>query len=204
MNFRTASGTLVLGGLGLLVVAALGWLLLLGPVTGKISAVGEERVQAQDRAVLMRSQLNSLRLLTGDIPDISTQAAELDRVFPPTADQPGFFSAVTKAAEDAGIPASDITTLSPGVPVVPGGEPGAPVVEGDALPDAQLALQEVTITAVGSYDQLAQLMANLEDLDRALLVASASMAADDEQLTLTLVGTTFVAAPLGDAPEIAS
>ncbi len=161
MNLRSVSATLALGALGLAAVAALGWLLLLGPVTGNISAVDEQRLQAQDRAVQMRTQLGALRRVAEDLPGLEREAGELSGIFPPTADQPGFFADVTKAADTAGIGPDDITTLSPSVPVLPSADDAPDPAAASAA--SQLAVQEVSIIADGTYDQLAAMLANLEE-----------------------------------------
>lgn len=214
MKLQSVSATLFLGTLALLATAALGWFLLLGPQWGRIGETDAERTVVQDQAARMSSQLTALRRLADELPEIDEEARALERVFPPTADQPGFFEAVTDAAAAAGIAADDLTTVSPGIPVLPPAPPPPPPADDEAMDDEdvvsapvaaappQLAVQSVSITVSGSYEQLSALLANLEDMDRALLISSASLSANEQDLSLSVIGTTYVAAPLTGPPAL--
>ncbi len=208
MNLRTPTATNALGGAGLAAIAALSWVFLIGPTVGGLSDTNEEHLAIQDLASSMSVQLDSLRAMAEDLPQMKTQADELATVFPPTADQPGFFRAITAAAEQAGLDASDLTGLSPGVPVIAEkkGATPAPGPAGAASDSAvapnDIAEQVVGINLDGTYDQLRVFLGDLEMMDRALLVQSVALDEGDEEgkLSLTVTGTTFVAPPLADPP----
>lgn len=212
MNLRSASATALLGSLLLLVTAALGWVLLLGPATARVGEQREAAVAAADRSALLATQLARLEARAQDLGDTEKAARRLADLFPPTADQPGFFEQVGAAAREAGYAPGDITSLSPTAPTplappapatppaedpasTPEGEP-APAEPAAGVPD--LATQTVTMTLTGSYDQARRLLRGLEQLDRAFLLRSVSLAgeAGSSSLTLSISGTTFVAPPV--------
>lgn len=219
MNLRSPSATLVLGGLGLLLLAAAGWLLLLGPLTEDVGTARQAADDAVDRNQVLAAQLADLEERAQDLRSTRQAAEELERLAPPTADQPGFFALVDEAAAAAGYAPRDITTLSPTAPVpvaagagadpaAPAPAPAEPPVAGDgaeapAAPVAEYAVQTVSMTLTGSYEQATRLLTRLGGLDRAVLVRSISLSgeAGSPTLTLTLSGTTFVAPPVPEPDE---
>jgi Tfp pilus assembly protein PilO len=217
LNLRSPSATLVLGGLGLLLLAAAGWLLLLGPLTEDVGTARQAADDAVDRNQVLAAQLADLEERAQDLRSTRQAAEELERLVPPTADQPGFFALVDEAAAAAGYAPRDITTLSPTapVPVAAGADPAAvpaapaePPAAGDAAeapaaPVAEYAVQTVSMTLTGSYEQATRLLTRLGGLDRAVLVRSISLSgeAGSPTLTLTLSGTTFVAPPVPEPDE---
>ncbi len=214
MNLKSVPVTIMLGAIGLAALVALGWFALVSPALGAISANGEARLLAQDRANGMNVQLMELRRQAEDLPETDKQARELDQLWPATADQPGFFAQVTEAADAAGIAPDALTVLSPGVPViaVPAAEDGAVApapADGTVDPSAEVpvtvsdvANQEVTIEAEGDYDELTEFLAELESMDRSFLIVTSSFASDPgstDRPTISVVGKTFVAPPLDPA-----
>lgn len=212
--------TVLVGSLGLLLVAAAGWMLLLGPLTSRVAEQREAAVTAADRTFVLTTQLAKLRAKAEDLTATVAAEEQLRALFPPTADQPGFFEQVGEVAREAGYAPSEITSLSPTAPqlVVPPAPAPAPVdptaeAEGapaepapaPAPPPAEYAAQTVSLSLTGSYDEARRLLAGLEALDRAFLLRSISVAgeAGSSTLTVTLSGTTFVAPPLV-APDEAS
>ncbi|WP_341924799.1 hypothetical protein [Nocardioides psychrotolerans] len=202
MNLRSATATQVLGSAALVLLLVAGWLLLLGPVTGQIGESREAVTDAQDRNVTLGRQLSALQEQAADLSDTRAVAEDLDRLFPPTADQPGLFTAVVGAARQAGYGPDDITTLSPSAPVpVLDGLPvdTTTVTEQQVDPaTADLAVQVVTLSAEGTFDEARRLLRAIEQLDRAFLVRSVSLTgtSEDTGFTVTLSGATFVAPPV--------
>lgn len=217
MNLRSASGTLVLGILAVAVVVVASWLLLLSPVLGQTSDTNEAIDAAQQRNLLMTSQVAALEVQQQNLSRYEGTAAELADLFPPTADQPGFFAAVVRAAADAGVPADQVTALSPSAPQLlgPDGQPLKPdavAAEGTDSPEAtDVAEQTVAVTAEATYSQAQQLLANLERMDRAFVVTALSVEDGESDgdgevfapatLTVSITGSTYVASPLTEAEE---
>lgn len=202
MNLRSATATQVLGSAALVLLLVAGWLLLLGPVTGQIGESRAAVTDAQDRNVTLGRQLSALQEQAADLSDTRAVAEDLDRLFPPTADQPGLFTAVVGAARQAGYGPDDITTLSPSAPVpVLDGLPvdTTTVTEQQVDPaTADLAVQVVTLSAEGTFDEARRLLRAIERLDRAFLVRTVSLtgSSEDTGFTVTLSGATFVAPPV--------
>ncbi|GEP36364.1 hypothetical protein NPS01_00270 [Nocardioides psychrotolerans] len=210
MNLRSATATVVLGSLALVLVAAVGWLLLLGPLTSKIGETRTSVSDAEARNLTLASQLAVLQQQAEDLSGTRTVAEDLDRLFPPTADQPGLFTALVRAARRSGYAPQDITTLSPTapVPVVDGApvDPAAPPAPGVDVTTADLAVQVVTLSVEGDYDQARRLLDRLEQLDRAFLVRSVSVtgSSEDAGFTLAITAATFLAPPLVAPDEAAT
>ena len=203
MDLKTPGATKVVGSLGLLAVVGLGWVVGIGPQTTALAAAREEVTAIQDQNAVLATQLAGLVKQQEELGTTRHTARELAAKFPPTADQPGLFQAVTDAAVEAGIGANGVTTLAPTPPVV-GGAADASVTGAAAAPapagSGQLARQTVTVTVAGTYDQTQQLLANLEHMQRAYLVSSVSLAGDatSGQFTTTITGDMFVMPPVPD------
>jgi Tfp pilus assembly protein PilO len=201
MNVRSAQATVLLGALGLALLAALGWVGLVGPALGDVGAADDARTQTQDANQAKRVELARLRRESEDLPTTDALAAELDAIFPATADQPGLFAEVSRVARAAGVAPDDVTGLTAGAPVILGEDPAAPPAAPTDTPTVhdptETALQTVTVVVRGDYGELSRVLRGLEEMPRAFLVASADITAEeDDVLTLTVVGATFVAPPL--------
>jgi len=189
-----ARKTKIVGCIGLLVVAALGWVVAIGPRT---SALADARQQADETRIqidALRAQINVLRRQEAGLGAIRKTAAALAAKFPATAEQPRMFQEVTEAAVAAGIPETKVTAVTPQAPVA--GGPGQ--AAGAKLPGqsrtAGLARQTVTMSVEGKLDQLQQLMRNLEQMPRAYLVTTVAVAQGSEGglYTATITGDMFV------------
>lgn len=204
MSLRTPTATIVLGGAAMVLVAALGWLFLLGPVTSDLGDARAEATVAVERNATMTTRLRSLEAQRDGLSKTRAVADELSVMFPPTADQAGFFRLVADAAIAAGIGPKDITTLSPTAPVAEmTGTPATLAERKAALAQSELAVQRVTITVETSYARGREFLANLERMDRSLLVESVGVSGsgDGGTVVVSISGSTFVAPPLR-APEL--
>ena len=206
MNLRSASATALIGSLVLLLTAALGWVLLLGPTLTRVGEQREAAEAAADRSALLALQLGRLQAKAEDLGDTERAEQRLAELFPPTADQPGFFEQIGKIAREAGYAPGDITTLSPSAPA-PLAAPAPPpstTEDGSAAEAApagvpsDLAVQTVAMTLEGGYDEARRMLRGLERLDRAFLVRSVALSAsgDSSSLTMSISGATYVAPPV--------
>jgi Tfp pilus assembly protein PilO len=191
----------------LLLIAS--WMLLISPLLSETSDVKDSVSAAQDRNQVMATQVAAIKAQQRNLSSYQAVADQLETLFPPTADQPGFFAAVTQAAAGAGIPADKVTTLSPSAPQLldPTGQPiPADAAAGDdAATTADVAQQTVSVTAEGTYGQIQHLLANLEEMERAFEVTSLDVTgatstegstAGPGTLTVSITGSTYVASPL--------
>ena len=206
MNLRSTSATAVIGSLVLLLTAALGWVLLLGPTLAHVGEQREAAEAAADRSALLALQLTRLQARAEDLGDTERAEERLAELFPPTADQPGFFEQIGEIAREAGYAPGDITTLSPSAPapLAAPAPPPSPTEDGPAAGAApaavpsDLAVQTVAMTLEGGYDEARRMLRGLERLDRAFLVRSVSLSAegDSSNLTMSISGATYVAPPV--------
>lgn len=204
MNLRTPAATKVLGALGLLLIAGLGWMLALGPET---AALAEVRVQTEDaraQNLLLEQQLAGLQKQAEELDSTRATARALAERFPPTADQPGLFRAVTEAATDAGIRPKDVTALTPTPPTVGSVDPATGVQLASTGAGADLARQVVTVSVEGDYAATEELMENLENMPRAYLVNSVTLATGTSggTFTTTITGDMFVMPPADDPGRV--
>jgi hypothetical protein len=203
MNVRSPAGTKILGALALVMVAALGWLLVLGPAIGELDEVRTQMSEARNQKDVLNHQLTLLREQQRTLPQTSAASAALTVKFPATADQPGLFESVSEAVADAGIPAESLTALTPTPPVVGTGDEAAGVVLPAEEAPGNLATQTVTVSVESTYDEARQLLANLESMPRAYLVTSLTVTADEAagQFSTTITGDMFVM-PLAAVPDV--
>jgi hypothetical protein len=194
MNLRSPAGTTFLGALALVVVAALGWLFVLGPAFGELDAVHTQTSDARAQQDVLNQQLTLLREQQQTLPKIRADSAALTVRFPGTADQPGLFESVAKAVADAGIPAEKLTALTPTPPVVGTGDEAAGVVLPVEEASGNLATQTVTVSVESTYDEARRLLANLETMPRAYLVTSLTVTEGEAagQFSTTIIGNMFV------------
>ncbi len=214
MDLATPAATKAVGSLALLVVAGLGWLLVVGPETDALAQAREEISTVRDQNTVLTSQLAALERQREGLAETRRDARRLAELFPPTADQPGMFEEVTTAAVDAGIGPQGVTTLTPTPPVLgttgteaaaaPAPDPAAdPATDPAAAPAAGaqlLARQTVTVAVTGTYDQTQRLLENLEHMPRAYLVTAVALASGSEggEFTTTITGDMFVMPPVID------
>lgn len=197
MTPTTPGATKLLGAGGLLLTAALGWMLVIGP---QVSALADVRVQVEEtrgQNDVLRQQLASLEQQRLALGETRRTADRLAGQFPPTADLPELFRTVTAAAVNAGIGARGVTTLAPSAPVVSGTDPatGLPLGEGS---DATLARQTVSVSVEGTYGQTQQLLKNLEQMTRAYLITSVALTGGEDGMSFVtaITGEMFVMMPL--------
>jgi hypothetical protein len=200
MNLRSPGATKLIGTLALVVVAALGWLLVLGPQSATLSDVRTATDDTRAQNETLRQQLLVLKKQEELLPETRAAAQALAAKFPATADQPGLFAAVTEAASYAGIPARDVTALTPTPPVVGAADTGTGVPPPTDPVPGDLATQIVTVSVSGTYDETQQLLANLEQMTRAYLVTSLTVSggAETDLFTTTITGDMFVMPPAED------
>lgn len=196
MSLQSPAATKVLGALGLAVLALAGWLLVLGPQAEALSITRIAITDTRDQSDELRLQLSALQKQERELPTTMAQDRALEDLFPRTADQPGLFRQVSRAASQADIPPAQVTTVAPTAPVLGGSQ-----TDGVALPAAStssdVARQIVTITVEADYARTQRLLRNLEDMPRAYLVNSLSIGIGSApgSLLTTLTGDMFVMPP---------
>jgi len=200
MDLSSPTASKVVGALGLVVVAALGWMFVLGPETSSLADARAEVDAARQQNAVLLQQLSQLKAQEQELKETRKAAKRLAEKFPPTADQPGLFQQVTTAAIDAGIGAHGVTTLAPSPPVI-GSASGGVGATTPAAGTAALASQDVSVSVTGTYDQTERLLQNLERMPRAYLMTSVSLSGGTDgatagAFTTTITGEMFVMPPI--------
>lgn len=197
MNLRSPGATKLLDALALVLLVGVGWLLLLSPQTSELAEVHTQIETTRNQNDALRHQLIVLQKQQGQLEDTRAIAEALAAKFPPTADQPELFRAVTAAAKAAGIPAKRITTLTPTPPVVGSGDPADGVQLPGAATAADVAVQKVSLTVEGSYDEMRKLIENLERMPRAYLIPSLTLSVGTapDRFSTTIAGDMFMMPP---------
>jgi hypothetical protein len=203
MNVRSPAATKTLGPLALVIVAVLAWMLVLGPARAELGEVRSQTSAAHTQTGVLNQQLTELREQERTLPQIRADSAALTASFPATADQPGLFEAVSQAVADAGIPAENLTALTPTPPVVGMGDEAAGVALPTEDTPGNLATQTVTVSVDSTYEEARQLLANLEAMPRAYLVTSLTVTEGERvgQFSTTVIGNMFVM-PLAAVPDV--
>ena len=199
MDLNTPNASKVVGGLSLLAIAGLSWVLVLGPETSTLADTRLQVESARDQNQVLTQQLSQLQAQRDKLGEMRQTARKLAEQFPPTADQPGLFREVTDAAVDAGIGPNGVTTLAPTAPVI-GSADGAVTADPPAAGSGQLASQTVSVSITGTYEQTRQLLVNLEHMPRAYLITSVTLGGggDTDSYTTTIAGEMFVMPPIED------
>ena len=200
MNLATPAATKIVGGISMLVIAALGWTFVVGPETTALSDVRTEIVNTRDQNDVLALQLVTLKKQAEQLGETRSVARALAGKFPPTADQPGMFESVTASAVEAGIGPKGVTTLAPTPPVIGGADPATGVQLDSG--GSQLARQSVAVSITGSYAQTQRLLENLEQMSRAYLITSVTLGGGGETgYTTTVTGDMFVMPPVPAPPK---
>jgi Tfp pilus assembly protein PilO len=201
MNLKSLGATKILGAVVMVLIVALGWWLVVGPKTAALSDVRVQIAGTRDQNDGLQLQLISLQRQAEHLDEVRGTARALATKFPPTADQPGLFREITAAAEAAGIGPEGLTSLAPTPPVEGGGDAASGIQLED--PSEGLAKQTMAIAVTGSYDQMQELLENLEQMPRSFLITTVALSGGGEggEFTTTISGDMFVMAPAVDPDE---
>lgn len=218
--------------LGAVVIMAAGWFLLISPKKTEAADLQEQTASQVSANSVLATQLQVLQAQAKDLPKKQADLARVAALIPDNPSLPALIRAITAASTSAGVEFVSVTPSAPALVAV--AAPVAPVaapVEGEAVPAegeaapaaapaapvapaaGELAAIPVTLNVVGTYFEVQQFLANLEDLPRALRVTNltvapgASPTAGDttsgvdngSSLTSTITGSVFMAA--GRPPE---
>ncbi len=186
--------------IGILVLVALitfGWTVLLGPRVNEAAALQARATQIEGANIALLGRYNELLDQARNIEDATSQAREIFARMPEEADLPTVITQITGAAADAGIPPGDIQVINTSVP--------EPITSDDDTGSAGVALatMRLDVTVRGTPEELLRFLANIEALDRSLLIKSTSMTLlagrESTGSTLQVTGEMFVLqSPLDD------
>jgi type IV pilus assembly protein PilO len=142
----------ILGVLGLVVIAVGGWFLLLSPVQAEVTVLEGRRQQLATELTVARAQVAELARFRREMAELQAKLDLLKAKLPTEKETPGLYKAVNEAAQAAGL----------GVSLFQPREP---------KPRDYVAEIPITVTAEGGYHQLGQFFERVAGLERVVKVA---------------------------------
>jgi len=190
--------------LAIVVVMTAGWFLLVSPQRAKAAALRTQTATEQDKSATLRTSLDVLTAQSKRLPSKRAELAKFARLIPSGPALPTMIRALQHAATTAGVtlvsiaplpPAPFAASVTPAQPAAaapptsasasPAPPAAAPAAGGSpsAVPPTAVTgspLQSITwnTKVTGSYVELAQFVANLEDLPRLFVVTAYTMSPD--------------------------
>lgn len=211
----TRSRMIIVGGsVGLVLMLALSWLLVLAPRLGQPAEIQTQIESVESQTARLNAEVARLQAFQADLPAHIAQFTELRENFPTTAEIPATLDQIRTAAIKAGVTVDALETGVPTILAVEGGS-AAPSGEeaattqgtaatgttgaeaGTGVPSAassgQLGSMPVSVTVRGSYSEAIAFLRQVEDLPRAWLITTVTtQAGEGSELTLTLSGDMYV------------
>jgi Tfp pilus assembly protein PilO len=162
----------LLTALGTLAALAGGYFLLVSPQNTKAAALREEAEEQLQVNRQLQSQINQLNKQKKDLPAQQALLARFAGLIPSNPAMPRLIRALTDAADNSGV---ELVSITPSLPEwAKGVNPAtrAEVPGKVAAPDGQSLVDiPVNIRVVGEYSQMTQFFTEIEEMNRALLVA---------------------------------
>lgn len=182
-------------------VAAGAWFGALSPRISEAASLTDQTVSVRSATTAQQAQLHKLQDMAAHSEADAARAQELFASMPKQADLPEVLDAISAAASRAGIGAAGVQSITPGVPI-----PLQAVASNSAPTDAaaaaaaqalgvHIAKLDLSVTVVGTRDQLLEFIDQLDGLDRAFLVNGTVLTSSptgDAQESLNVTGTMFV------------
>jgi hypothetical protein len=215
----------VFGSLGLVLLVALTWVLVLSSRMAVAGDLNLQRESLEQSNVSTAQRIAELEQKKEGIGATKAEAEVLTNRFPATAAQSELFALVRQAADAAGLKEGSVTDLSAGVPVLGGsmdgsvtladpaaaaGDPaaasdpaaetvpaGAPVTT-PAPPVSQLGTMSLDMTVTANPTQITAFLEALENMDRAYLVTSVTLGGDSEKSSASITGNMYLLPSLVD------
>src|SRR5688500_23186 len=147
---------LILGAVGLVVVVAAGWFLLLAPVQVRIDALVVKRTQVTGEVNQARAQVAEIERFRREIAELEKRLALLKDRLPSEKETPTLYRALSIAAEQSGL---GVALFQP------------------KAPQAKDVVNEIpiTVSAQGSYHELAKFFERVAGLPRVVNVNDLKM-----------------------------
>ena len=190
--------SILLAVLAAILVVALWWLFLYSPGQEQLASVQDEISAAQTEQASLQQRVASLESVRARAPETEAAIARVESIVPLDPALAAALRQIVAAADDAGVTLDALTTARP-----------SSAAEDEAL---SLFIQDVDITATGSYFQVVDFVRRIEDptiTSRALLFDNVTIAVSEyPELSVALSGRMFsvlepVPAPPGEeaAPD---
>lgn len=181
------------GAVGLVVFAALLWLLVVSPRLGESAELREEASLAQVETAKAESQLATLQQQVQDAPTAATTAQALLERMPASIELPQVITIFTEAATQAGIAPGEIQSFTTGVPrPVKAASDTGPSVTGAAA--GLVAQADISLSVKTTRANFKQFVANLQNLDRIFVITSIAYTerVDADEVQAQIKGNLFI------------
>ena len=149
----------LIAGAGVIAIVFLMIFFLVLPKMGQVGDAESELAAAQGQQGTLESQLAALEQAELAAPEARATIQEVERLIPPTADEPGLLLLIKNAAARSAVTLSNLT-------------PGAPTLDATS----GLSTISLAITASGNYFQLTEFLYSIETLPRAAKVVNVTLA----------------------------
>lgn len=161
----------LVGILVLVVIVAVGWLFILSPRVNEAAELQARAAQIESANIALLGKYNEVLEQARNIETATSEAQEIFARMPEEADLPAVITQITDAAAKAGIPPGDIQVINTSVPEPVTSEDDTSANAGGVA----LATMRLDVTVRGTPDELLRFLANIEGLDRSLLIQSTAM-----------------------------
>jgi type IV pilus assembly protein PilO len=160
----------IAGAVVVLVVLAVFYVLLLGPLLANLGEQAEIRDEKEARLDEIEARVAELEEVRRNSPELQRQLLELNKRIPEQPEVETFVVQVEEVAEEAGVTGTEFTR----------GDPEPPEGGGD------FTVQPITMTFEGTYEELLAFLTGLDDLVRLVAV---------NEMTYEIAGEGTTAAP---------
>ncbi|MGH2829083.1 MAG: type 4a pilus biogenesis protein PilO [Actinomycetota bacterium] len=175
---------IVVAAVSILVIVALFFVLLLRPVSSKISEARDQVRAAKSEETSLRLQIRALEAARRDAPAVQARLAKFDLLLPKTADLPVFIRQVQEAANQSGV---DLSSIAP--------SPPAPLSTGQGADPALAGRGVFTLNVVlqvsGGFFRIESFLRRLESLQRVSVVNNLAITPLADESGLDLLQSTI-------------
>ena len=180
---------IILGSVGLVLVMALMFFLLINPRKGELAEAKEAVEAAETETVVLQTELTRLEGLQKNAPQLQAALDQIRELVPEDDNVSNFVFQTQEEADKAGL---DFVSITPQLPKPP--PEGAPLAE-----------VKIDIGAKGTYFTIQDFIRRLTELDRAVRIDGFQMKAvveegtEESLIELTAVARVFFEQPAGGA-----
>jgi Tfp pilus assembly protein PilO len=168
--------TVILGVLALFILAAASWFLLLNPRIEEPASLQAAADSAVAQGQSLVNQAADLQQYEANVGKAAVASVSLGERFPSSPDVPYLNEQVNSAAARAGMTVDQVQSIVPAKPVIVSDVAAAPA-SGAPAPEAsapgttlETARMDVTITAVGSFQEVTDFLNELQAAKRVIII----------------------------------
>lgn len=166
----------LLTALGSLAALMGGYFLLVSPQNSKAAALRTETEEQEARNAQLQSQINMLNKQKKSLPEQQALLSRFAGLIPGNPAMPRFVRALSDAADAAGVELVSISPKNPEWAKAVNTQTGAELAGKVDAPKGQVLVGiPVELKVAGQYSQLTQFFTEIEEMNRALLVADFSV-----------------------------